>query len=153
VERLATIDTDHRALGVALFNDCWRLLERERTPEEDDELLHQAHASAFHWLKAPECEPKHRARSEWMCSRVYAVLGRAEPALHHAERCLEICEASPENMEPFDLPFAYEALARAHAVAGNEEDSASYRRQARAAAETIADAEERDLLLADVDAI
>jgi hypothetical protein len=41
-----------------------------------------------------------------MRSRVYLVLGSAEPALHHAERCLAITEASPSTMNDFDLPFA-----------------------------------------------
>ena len=112
-----TLDTDHRALGVALFNDTWRLLEKERTPEEDDQLLHQAHASTFHWLKARECE---------------------------------IAEANPESMEDFDLPFAYEALARAQAVAGDRERSESYDREARAAAERIADPEDREVVLGDL---
>ena len=144
------LDADHRSLGVALFNDSWRLLEKERTPDEDEELLHQAHASAYHWLKAPECEPKNRARSEWMCSRAYSVLGRAEPALHHAERCLAIAEAHPDNMEPFDLPFAYEALARANKVAGREDESKRYERQGRELAEQIGDAEDRELVLSDL---
>lgn len=145
-----TLDIDHRALGVALYNDSWRLLEKERTLGEDEELLHQAHASAYHWLKAPECEPKNRARSEWMCSRVHAVLGRPESALHHAERCLQIVQASPQDMDDFDLPFAYEALARANAVAGNSDDVKRYEREAREAAERITDAEDKDLLLTDL---
>jgi DNA-binding transcriptional MerR regulator len=145
-----TLDTDHRSLGVALFNDTWRLLEKERTQEEDEQMVHQAHASAYHWLKAPECEPKNRARGEWMCSRVYAVLGRAEPALHHAERCLAITVAHPDGMDDFDLPFAYEALARANGVAGNAEEAQRYERQAREVAERIADAEDRELVLGDL---
>ena len=145
-----TIDVDHRSLGASLFNETWRLLEKERTPAEDEELLHLAHASAYHWLKAPEAEPKNRARSEWLCSRVYSVLGLAEPALHHAQRCLAITEEHAEKMEPFDLPFAYEALARAHRVAGDAEVSARYERQARDAAARIADAEDKELVLSDL---
>jgi DNA-binding transcriptional MerR regulator len=145
-----TIDADHRSLGVALYNDTWRLLEKERTPEEDEEMLHQAHASTYHWLKAPECEPKNRARGEWMCSRVYSVLGRAEPALHHAGCCLAITEASPESMEEFDLPFAYEALARAHRVAGNGDEAARYEQRARRAAEPMTDPEDKEIVLNDL---
>jgi hypothetical protein len=134
---------NHRQLGVDLYNDTWRLLESR---QDDDELLHQAHASAYHWLKAPECEPKHRARSEWLCSRVYAVLGRAEPALHHAQRCLELCEAHPENIEDWDLPFAYEALARANRVAGRGVEASRYGQKARKAGEALTDAEDRENL-------
>jgi tetratricopeptide (TPR) repeat protein len=136
------VELDHRHLGVDLYNDTWRLLEKERTPEEDDELLHQAHASTYHWLQAPECEPKNRARGEWICARAYAVLGRAEPALHHAERCGAIVQANPDNMDEFDLPFAYEALARAHLVAGAEDEAERYERLARETGAAMTDPED-----------
>ena len=60
--------------------------------EDDDRMLHAAHASRYHWGEAPECEPANLARGEWQISRVYMVLGRAEPAIWHAQRCLEHCE-------------------------------------------------------------
>jgi tetratricopeptide (TPR) repeat protein len=136
-------DVDHRSLGVALFNEVWRLIE---TREDDERMLHAAHASAYHWNEAPECEPKNRARSEWQLSRVYAVLGRSEPALHHAQRCLEICEAALENMEDWDLPFAYEALARAHLVAGDATEARRSEERARKLGEELADPEDREHL-------
>jgi hypothetical protein len=136
------VELDHRQLGVDLYNDAWRLLEKERTPEEDDELLHQAHASTYHWLKAPECEPKNRARGEWICSRAYAVVGLGEPALRHAEKCLAIVEANPDNMEEFDLPFAYEALARAHRVGGADDQAERYEQLARETGASMTDAED-----------
>src|SRR3989440_9750740 len=116
---------DHRRLGVDLFNKTWTLLEKEgRTPADDDELIHCAHASAYHWVQVGT--PANRARSEWQCSRVYAILERVEPALHHARRCLELVEANPEAMAAFDLPAAYEAMARAHMVAGDIEERRRY---------------------------
>ena len=134
---------NHREIGVDLFNEVWRLME---TREDDERMLHAVHASAYHWAKAPECEPKNRARSEWQVSRVYTLLGRSEPALHHARGCLEICEAEPEKMEDWDLPFAHEALARAHTVAGNTAEANRHEQQARELGERIADAEDREHL-------
>jgi hypothetical protein len=134
---------NHRQLGVDLFNEVWRLMESR---EDDERMLRAAHASAYHWAEAPECEPKNRARSEWQLSRVYTVFGRAEPALHHAQRCLAICEANPDNMEDWDLPFAYEALARAYRVAGIDEEAARCQQRARELGEQIADAEDREHL-------
>lgn len=78
------------------------------------------------------------------------MLRRPEPALHHARRCLELCESAPEELEEFDLPFAYEALARAHAVAGDEAESRRFLEQGRAAAARIADEEERAIVDADL---
>jgi hypothetical protein len=139
----------HRQLGGELFNRTWTLMQNEhRTAAEDDELVHCAHASAYHWLQVGTAA--NRARSEWQCSRVYTVLGRAEPALHHAQRCLEICESAPEALEDWDLPFAREALARAHAVAGNADESRRNLDLARAGAEAVADAEDREHLESDL---
>ena len=142
--------SSERELAIELFNKTWALLE---SPEPDpDELVHCAHASAYHWMQGGGTVAN-RARSEWQCSRVYAVLRRAEPALHHARRCLELCESAPDEIEEFDLPFAYEAMARASAVAGNEEESREWLARARMAGERISDEDDRVLLESDLSTI
>jgi hypothetical protein len=138
-------EVDHRQLGVDCFNDTWRLLESR---EDDERMLHMAHASRFHWSFVGE--PKHFARGEWQISRVYAVLGRAEPSLHHAHRCLEIVEAHPDGMEEFDLPYAHEALARAYAVAGDPDASREWLARAHEGMLRIADEDDRVLLEGDL---
>ena len=145
-----TIDPEtRRRLAAECFNKTWTLIEKpDRTPEDDDEMLHGAHASRYHWGEVGTAA--NRARGEWQCSRVYALLGRSEPALHHAQRCLDICESSPDALEEWDLPFAYEALARAHAAAGNADESRAWLERGRAAAAAIADDDDRDLLDADL---
>ncbi len=50
----------------------------------------------------------------------------------------------------FDTGFAYEALARAHAVGGNDAEVESFLDRARAAAREIDDDEDRAILLADL---
>ena len=117
----------------------------------DDEMLHCAHASRYHWGEVGT--PANVARGEWQCARVYAVLGRPEPALHHARRCLEICESAPDALEPFDLPFAYEALARAYAVAGDAVTSERFVALAQEAARAIEDEDDLALLQADLETI
>jgi hypothetical protein len=132
-----------RQLAVDLFNHVWTLLgAEERTRDQDDEMIHAAHASRHFWGRVGR--PENRARGEWQCSRVYAVVGRGEPAVHHATRCLEICEE--HGIRDWDLAFAYEALARAHRVVGGDEDAAArYKALAREAGDAIADAEDREV--------
>ena len=138
---------DERRLAADLFNGVWALMQtEERTVEQDDRMLHMAHASRFHWEQVGTAA--NLARGEWQCSRVYAVLRRPEPCLHHARRVLEICEQ--HGIGDWDLAFAHEALARAHAVAGDFRSAADAMAQARAAAEQIADPEDRALLLSDL---
>jgi hypothetical protein len=137
----------HRQCAKALFNSVWTLLEQTgRTKDEDDLMIHRAHAMMLHWLQVGE--PVNFARGEWQLARVYAVLGRFEPALHHAQRCREICEDNA--LGAFDKGFACEALARAHAVGGNEPQMASFLDRAGTIARQIDDQEDRAILLADL---
>ncbi|MCU1659872.1 MAG: HTH-type transcriptional regulator hmrR [Pseudonocardiales bacterium] len=139
-----------RALGKSLFNGVWTLMEQDdRTPDDDDRMLNMAHASRYHWGQAPL--PATLARGEWLCSRVYAVLGRAEPAQYHGQRMLDIC--SRDGIRDWDLAFAYEALARASAVAGDAAGARAFTEQALAAAEDIAEDDDRELLLGDLESI
>src|SRR4051812_15436843 len=101
----------HRRLAVDLFNRTWELMDEPlRSAAQTDEMIHAAHASRYHWGVGGE--PVNLARGEWQISRVYATLGRAEPALYHAQRSLDIVQAN--EIADFDLAFAHEALARAH---------------------------------------
>jgi len=140
-----------RQLAVDLFNHVWTLMGLpQRSSEQDDEMIHAAHASRYHWGEVGDAS--NLGRGEWQVSRVYAVLGRGEPALFHATRCLAHVQ-SGEGMADWDLPFAYEALARACAVAGDGEESSRYQRLAREAGAAIADPEDREHLLSELDTL
>jgi len=142
--------TDERLLGAQLFNETWRLMEQEnRTSEDDDRMIHMAHASRYHWGQAAEATPANLARGEWQVSRVYSVLGRAEPALHHAQRVLDLCQEN--GIGSWDLGFAYEALARAHAIAGDSVRAREF--TDRALAVDIPGEKDRELLHADLESI
>ncbi len=148
VDEPTRVEVDHRQLGVDLFNHAWTLLElAERTSEQDDELIHTAHASRWHWGHAGTAI--NLARGEWQLSRVYAVLGRPEPALHHARRCLAYVE-SAADAEDWDLPYAHEALARASRLAGDREAAAAHAAMARGLAAHVVDAEDREHLAHDL---
>ena len=144
----AAIDlTDRRQLAVDLFNHVWTLIERsDRTALEDDEMLHAAHASRHHWGEVGE--PVNLARGEWQCSRVYAVLGRAEPAMWHARRVVALCEE--HGIGDWDIAFGWEAIARAASVAGDAAQTRTALARARELAAAIKDDEDRELLLSDL---
>jgi len=112
-------------------------------------MIHMAHASRHHWAQVGTAV--NLARGEWQVSRVYATLRRAEPALYHAARCLQICQEN--GIGDFDLAFAYEALARASAVAGRIADCAEFLQTAREAAGNIAEMDDRELRLRDLETI
>ncbi len=140
----------HRKEAAALFNRVWRLIEtKRRTPAQDDEMIHAAHASRYHWGVVGK--PVQLAIGEWQVSHVYAVLKRPEPASYHARRCLALCRE--HGIGDFPLAFAYEALARSAAIAGRSRDRDRFLRQAQTAAGRIRDSEDRALLLSDLRSI
>jgi hypothetical protein len=133
-----------------IFNYVWTLLEKpDRTPHETELMIHAAHASRFLWEEGGT--PVNQARGEWQVSRAYAVAGRPGPALHHARLCLEIAEAT--ELDPFDVACAHEAIARAFAIAGETVRAAEHALVARGIAEELTDAEERDVILGDLDTL
>jgi hypothetical protein len=135
---------EHKKFAIALFNLAWSLLDKkDRTKEDDDKMLNAAHASRFHWGEIGT--PMEFERGEWQISRVYSVLKRSEPAIYHAKRCLEICQAN--NIGDFDIAFAYEALARAHAVTALKSECEKYTRLAKEAGERIKGKEDKTYFL------
>jgi hypothetical protein len=90
-------------------------------------------------------------RGEWQISRMYTVLNRPQSALWHAKRCLEICKEN--NIRDWDITFAYEAMARAYAVAGQKTECRNYIELANKAAEQIKEKGDRDYLLSELKTI
>ena len=140
----------HKQFAVDLFNATWELLDKPvRTKEENDQMIHSAHASRYHWgiIGAPV----NLARGEWQLARVYTVLNRPEPAHYHALRSLEICLA--HKIGDFDLAYAYEALARVNALQNRIIECQHYLKHARVAGEAIAEQEDRDHFFQDLGSI
>ncbi len=137
----------HKKLGISLFNKVWELIDKkDRSREECELMINAAHASLYHWMQAGTAV--NFARGEWQVSRVYSLCNRAEPALHHAENSLRICQEN--NIADFDLAFAYEALARASRVNQDAHKTAEFIALAREAAKGIKEKEDRDYFLSEL---
>jgi hypothetical protein len=133
-----------------LFNAAWDLLDkRGRTEDEDLDMVHTAHASRYFWGLAGG--DKERAAGEWQVSRVYARLHMGQSALYHARASLRYCEKG--RLPAFDRAFAYEAIARAHALLDNAEQLQIFLAKARQTAPLIEKEEDRKYLLAELETI
>jgi len=144
-----SLEECHKKSAVDCFNLVWNLLGNEdRTKEDDDKMIHAAHASRFHWGEIGK--PVHFERGEWQISRVYSVLKRPQAALYHAQRCLDIC--TENKIGDFDIAFAHEAMARANAALGNKAEFEKHYKLAREAGEKIAGKEDKDYFFGDLEA-
>ncbi len=146
------LSTAHQYFSSDCFNKAWDLIEKsDRTPEEDEEMIRLNQTSIWHWTQREDCSPTNMSVGYWQASRIYAVLGQVDNARRYGQLCLEISRG--EDVAPFYLGYAYEALGRAEMVGGNREAMASYVGQARETAEKIADADEKQWLLSDLETI
>ena len=137
-----TEEEAERFFAIKYFNQIWNLLDKPvRTGEENELLLDYAHTSMAHWRVAGT--PLNLQRGEWMLSRVYCVLGKSEPALEHAHRCKQLTDQHLDLMQDFDLAFAWECLARAHALAGHKDEVIKLCIKAKEAGQLIKDEQDR----------
>jgi hypothetical protein len=145
-----TIETitlkQHEKLAKDSFNATWDFLDKKnRNNEEDLSMIHTVHASRYHWgilVSEGKGTALNLQRGEWIISRVYSVLERGEPALYHAKNCLELTEKN--DIDDFDLAFAYEAMARSNSAMNRKEEFNKYFKLAEEAGEKIKKKEDRD---------
>ncbi len=145
----------HKKIARETNNGIWPVLDNENpTQEELETALHMAHTSRYHWSKVGTTV--NLVRAEYMISRVYSAMRRAEPSLYHANRGLDLAktaEKSDENFKDWDMPFVLEALAKAHSVAGNMSECASFKEKAQKLIDSISDPEDKKICQGELDKV
>ncbi len=126
----------------------WELLDQiNRTRDQAERMLDYAHASLAHWREVGTAVSQQRG--EWMIARVHAVRGEAALALQHAERCMELTEAHRGEMADFDIAFAYEGMARGHALAGDRAKAERFVALAQQSGAAMANEEDRGIFFSE----
>ncbi len=147
--KLYTLEEAHLHFAKTLNGKVWELLQKtERSKVEEELMVHAAHASCYHWLIAGT--GLHHQRAEWLIAHVHTELGQTDSALRHALRCLDLTREFADLMKDFDLAYAYEAVARANALAGNRDEAARCLQLARESGQAIGDAEDKRTFLGDL---
>ncbi len=142
----------HKYYSASCFNQAWDLIDKEdRTQEEDEQMIRLSLASHYHWTQRPDYSHTGASIGHWQTSRIYAILGQAENAMRYGQLCLQVSQG--EDVGPFFLGYAYEALARAAALAGDRDSAAGYLESARTAADQVKEVDERKMLLDDLKTI
>lgn len=140
----------HLKTAKECFNKTWDLIDlKERSDEDITNMIHYAHASRYHWGIVGE--PINFQRGEWQIARVYSLLEMGESALFHAKKCLELTEI--HNFIDYDKTFAYEAMARAYSVSGDEVNKEKYLHLANESLVDIKNKEDKDYLISELSTI
>ena len=127
-----------RWFAVELNNKTWDWLEAgDYSQPNAERMVYAAHACCHHWFQVGG--PENHARGECLVANSHAAVGESDSALRHARRCLELTSEHRDALADWDVAFTYDALARAHAAAGDKEATAKACSQAQEAAEEIAD--------------
>jgi len=128
-----TLEQAHLKFAKQINGRVWTLMGQvQRTPDENDEMLHAAFASLYHWRFAGTVV--NQQRGEWLLARAYTILGESDPALKHAQRCLDLTDTHRDQMQDFDIAFA---------LGGKMDEAKQFYVRARVAGDQIADAEDK----------
>jgi hypothetical protein len=129
----------HRRFAAAGNNRAWDLSEQTRSPEEDEEMLNAAHASAWHWARVGS--ELNRMRATMLLAEIHARLGLGQSALAYAEkmRTYFLAVGSPD----WEVAFVHVIHAHAASAAGNTEKHRASYGLAVAAIEAISNEEEK----------
>lgn len=139
----------HENFSVHCFNSAWELMGKTaRTSAEDEDMLRLSMASCWHWTQRPDCTNQELAIGYWQISRIHSMLGRSIEARRYGE--LSLAASQDTAVAPFSLAYAYEALARASAIAKNEAKKLQYISRANEVIETMSDVEMKKMLLDDL---
>jgi hypothetical protein len=132
---------DHRRIAVRTYNAAWQLLEADRSPAEDLDLLALAMTSRYHWGLAGG--PREAAVADWMVSRCCAAVGAGPLSVSYADAALSRAdETTPAWLRASLHEGRARAAAAVHDEAGREQHVALAREEL--ARET--DAEDRAVI-------
>jgi hypothetical protein len=136
----------HRWFAVESNNSAWPLIEAAtRTPEETDQMLHLAHAAAWHWSVAGAAI--NQLRADQLLAQAYAVAEHGRLARHFAERARALIEKEIEGLTPFDRAVTAVVMCRALECDGQTIEGASWRAKAIEEAQRLTEEEDRQVLV------
>ncbi len=124
-------------------NRAWELSVFERTPEQDQEMLDAAHASAWHWSAIGT--ELNRMRSTMLLAEVHALLGFGASALRYAEEMRAYFTA--RETADWELAFTHVIHAHAASAAGAVEAHRIAYQSAQMALKAIVDDEDRAIVI------
>ena len=139
-EELATWQ---RRLASQANNRAWRLSEvPSRSPEEDEEMLHAAHAAMYFWKIVGNAN--NRSHAAQLLAHVYALLKLAVPAKYY------LAQATPTffngDSAPWEVAIAHAVAAGVASVCAEHESHKMHYAEAVRLIAALEDPEDREII-------
>lgn len=116
------IDKTLHLLAVDFNSSIWKLLAKKTLDaNEKERVIQLAHASLLHWQLCSKGKIVNTQRGYYMIAKAYIATGEKENALKYAQLCYDCTFANENQMQDFDIGYAYEIIARAAAMNGQKE--------------------------------
>ncbi|MEN6436612.1 MAG: hypothetical protein ABFD58_12445 [Anaerolineaceae bacterium] len=141
--------TAHRFFAVDCSTRAWELMSKpNRTPEEDESMVLQTVTSYWHWTQRDDATPTNLSEGLWQLSRVYSLVKNERSAQIFAQKCLDLSEKN--DVEPFYIGYAHEAMARAALIRGDHEQAQRHLLLGLQALHNVTDNDDKQLLHSDL---
>jgi hypothetical protein len=122
-------------------NQAWTLAEMpQRSPDEDEEMLHAAHAAIHFWKIVGT--PGNHAHAALLLAHVYALLKLPRPATHYLGRSLP--QLTQQDCAPWERAFAHAVAASVATAEGDAEAYARHFSEAKVHAAQMTDPQARE---------
>jgi hypothetical protein len=143
------LEKAHRFFSAECFNRAWDLIDKpSRAPDEDQTMLQLGLVSLWHWTQRSDRKPINLSVGNWQVSRIYTLLGQADPARQYGQTSLHLSQEAGDF--PFYRGYAFEALARAESISRDSAKMEEYLQKALELSEKIPDPDDKEQLLADL---
>ncbi|MEQ8785956.1 MAG: hypothetical protein RIC55_06640 [Pirellulaceae bacterium] len=138
------IEKAHRWFAVEFNNRAWDLIEAEsRTAQQEQDLIHAAHASTYHWRQIGTS--LHYLRALTLLASAYNVVGDYSGGLRYANDALAMLAKDDLEDTPFDRAVTYACVARANAGLGKTDQARQDKQRARDEAAKLEDVADRQV--------
>lgn len=136
-----------KRLAAQANNRAWSLAESlSRTPDEDEDMLHAAHAAMYFWKIVGT--PSNRAHAAQLLAHVYALLKLPNPAQHYLNQSLPFF--LDHDSAPWERAFAHAIAAHVASAAGKSEAHSRHYVEAHRLLDTLPDPQDREILAATI---
>ncbi len=151
-----TLKEFHKKMGAKTNGGVWGVLDNnDPTETQLEDALEMAYTSRYHWKQVGTLT--NDVRAVYMISRVFSHMKSGDQAVSYANAMFDLAKKAEkedtDNWADFDMPFVYEAIAKAHAAAGNKAECKKYTKMSQELIDKLKDKQDKEICQGELDKV